>query len=94
MVKQRLKAYEVGDFAYVENVMAGETREREHRRLDTSEETSTTETETTTEREKDLQSTQRNETQTQAEKTVAEYPAARPIVTPMLPIARSHRPAP
>ena len=70
MVKQKLKAYELGDFAYVENVLAGETRDREHRRLDTSEETTIDETETTTEREKDLQSTQRNETQTEADSTI------------------------
>lgn len=70
IVKQRLKAYELGDFAYVENVLAGETRDREHRRLDTSEETTTDETETETEKDKDLQSTQRNETQTEADKTV------------------------
>jgi hypothetical protein len=72
IVKQRLKAYEVGDFAYVENVLAGETRDREHRRLDTSEEMTTTESETSTEKEKDLQSTTRNELQTEADKTVKE----------------------
>jgi hypothetical protein len=72
MVKQNLKAYELGEFAHVENVLAGETREREHRRLDTSEQTITTEQETDTQKEKDLQSTHRNEMQTEANKTVKE----------------------
>jgi len=72
MVKQTLKAYELGEFAHVENVLAGETREREHRRLDTSEQTITTEQETDTQKEKDLQTTHRNEMQTEANKTVKE----------------------
>jgi len=33
MVRQTLKAYELAEFAHVENVLAGEGREREHRRL-------------------------------------------------------------
>ena len=60
MVKQKLKAYELGEFAYVENVLAGETRDREHRRLDMSEQTVTTEQETDTEKETDHQRTQPN----------------------------------
>ena len=70
MVKQNLIAYELGEFAHVENVLIGETRGREHRRLDTSEDISTTTTETDTTKEKDLQSTQRNEMQSEANKTV------------------------
>jgi hypothetical protein len=70
IVRQKLKAYELAEFAATENVLAGETREREHRRLDTSEDITTTETTTDTQKEKDLQSTQRNEMQTAADKTV------------------------
>jgi hypothetical protein len=70
LVKQTLKAYELAEFAHVENVLAGEAREREHRRLDVREETSTSETETETEKERNLQSTERNEMQSEAEKTV------------------------
>jgi len=72
MVKQTLKAYELVDFAHVENVLAGETRSREHRRLDTSETITTTEETTEKQKETDLQSTQRNEMQTEADKTVKE----------------------
>lgn len=72
IVKQKLKAYEAGEFAHIENVLAGEVREREHRRLDLREETTTETTETETETERDLQSTERNELQAEAEKTVKE----------------------
>lgn len=70
LVRQTLKAYELADFAHVENVLAGELREREHRRLDLSEETTTDEQETQTEKERDLQSTERNEMQSETERTV------------------------
>ncbi|WP_062059627.1 hypothetical protein [Aquimarina longa] len=70
MVKQKLKAYELAEFAHVENVLAGELREREHRRLNVREEEFITEIETETESERNLQSTERHELQTEAEKTV------------------------
>lgn len=70
IVRQKLKAYELGDFAHVENVMIGETRSREHRRLSLREEISTTETERESEKERNLQSTERNEMQNEASKTV------------------------
>jgi hypothetical protein len=70
MVQQKLKAYEVAEFAHVENVLAGETRERDHRRLNLREEIQITTTESETEREKDLQTTERNELQNEASKTV------------------------
>jgi hypothetical protein len=70
MVKQTLKAYEVAEFAHVENVLAGEERLREHRRLNVREEITSTEEERETEKERNLQSTERNEMQSEAEKTV------------------------
>lgn len=70
IVRQRLKAYELADFAHVENVLAGELRMREHRRLQLREETTTLSTERETQKERDLQSTERNELQTEAEKTI------------------------
>jgi hypothetical protein len=70
MVKQTLKAYELSEFAHVENVLAGEERLREHRRLNVREEIVTTEEERETEKERNLQSTERNEMQSEAEKTV------------------------
>lgn len=70
IVRQKLKAYELGDFAHVENVLVGETREREHRRLNLREEIDVSESERETEKERNLQSTERNEMQNEANKTV------------------------
>jgi len=70
IVRQKLKAYQLGDFAHVENVLRGESREREHRRLAVREEITTVEEERETEKERDLQSTERNEMQNEAQKTV------------------------
>jgi len=70
MVKQTLKAYELAEFAHVENVLAGEARVREHRRLNVREEIQVDEEERETEKERNLQSTERNEMQSEAEKTV------------------------
>lgn len=68
LVKQTLKAYELGEFAHVENALRGELREREHRRLNIQEEITEEESEKETERERDLQSTERNEMQAEASK--------------------------
>lgn len=70
MVKQTLKAYELAEFAHVENVLAGEARVREHRRLNIMEEIQVEEEEREIEKERNLQSTERNEMQAEAEKTV------------------------
>ncbi|MEV0667901.1 hypothetical protein ACIBI3_40305 [Actinomadura luteofluorescens] len=70
VVRQKIKAYELGEFAHVENIMAGETRERSTRRLTQVEVTTEDETETETEKERDLQSTERDELQNEAEKHV------------------------
>ena len=72
IVKQVLKAYELADFAHVENVLAGELRDRQHRRLSQREEIIINESETETEKERSLQTTERNEMQNEAEKTVKE----------------------
>ena len=70
VLRQKIKAYELGEFAHVENVMSGETRERSTRRLSQIEQITETETESETEKERDLSSTQRNELQNEAQKTV------------------------
>jgi hypothetical protein len=70
IVRQKLKAYELGDFAHVENVLMGESREREHRRLSLREDITVVETEKETEKERNLQSTERNEMQNEANKVV------------------------
>lgn len=70
VVKQELKAYEVANFAHTENVLAGELKDREHRRLNVREEYIELETEEEIEKERDLQSTARNEMQAEAEQVV------------------------
>jgi hypothetical protein len=70
LVRQKLKAYELAEFAHVENALSGETREREHRRLNVREDITEIETEEEVEKERDLQSTERHELQTEAERTV------------------------
>ncbi|WP_240373993.1 hypothetical protein [Bacillus piscicola] len=69
-VKQTIKTYELGEFAHIENVLAGESRERSHRRLHVQEETMFVEEERETTSERDLQSTERHELQSEAEKTI------------------------
>lgn len=72
IVKQNLKAYELGDFAHIENALTGEYKERIHKRLDSTEVIKSTVTETEIEKEKDLQSTDRNELQLESEKIIKE----------------------
>ena len=66
VVRQKLKRYELGEVAHVENVLKGESNERTHRRKATTETTVLEETERTEELEQDLQSTERFELQTEA----------------------------
>jgi hypothetical protein len=70
IVRQTLKAYQLGEFAHVENVLRGEFREREHRRLNLREDITVEETERETTKERDLQSTERFEMQSEAERVV------------------------
>lgn len=70
VVKQRIAKYEAGEIAHIENVMATESRSREHRRLNQREETFITEFERQAENTKDLQSTERYELQQESQKTI------------------------
>lgn len=72
IVKQHLKRYEGTDIAHIENVLKGEKKVRDHRRLRQTEEITLTETETTTEEERDLESTDRFELSREASKTIKE----------------------
>jgi hypothetical protein len=72
IVRQRLKAYELAEFAHVENALAREFREKVHRRLDVTETITETIRDTETEKERDLQTTERSEMQTEAERVVQE----------------------
>jgi hypothetical protein len=70
IVKQRLARYEPGEVAHIENVLEGENRGREHRRLRQFEEIVTFEQEREEESRRDLQSTERFELQTESERTI------------------------
>ena len=70
VVRQKIRAYELGEFAHIENALSGETRERTHRKLNRREELFIETTETETETERDLQSTERYEVQTEAEERI------------------------
>ncbi len=70
VVKQHLKSYERTDIAHVENVLAGETKSRTHRRLDRSEETITLERETTQEKQTELETAERFELNREMARTV------------------------
>lgn len=61
IVRQQLQKYELGEIAHIENVLAGEERERTHSRLDRTEQQLVLEVEQVTESEKDLQTTERFE---------------------------------
>lgn len=69
VVKQVLIKYEKGELAHVENVMAGETRERTHRRLQKTDETIFSSIEKETENSRDTQSTDRYEVSREARNT-------------------------
>ena len=60
-VRQEHSAYRLGAIAHIENVLAGESLVRTHRRLDRTEELTLTETERTETDERDLQTTDRFE---------------------------------
>jgi hypothetical protein len=72
VVEQQLKRYELGELAHIENVLAGEFRERTHRRARKTEETTLLESEVTEETERDLQSTERYELQTETARVINE----------------------
>lgn len=70
VVKQKLVRYEAGEVAHIENVLAREKRERQHRRLRQFEEILTEEQEREEESRRDLQSTERFELQSETQRTI------------------------
>jgi hypothetical protein len=70
LVKQQIKKYQGGDIAHIENILEGESKNREHRRLRRTEEFTLEETETEKEEERDLQSTDRFELQKETQETL------------------------
>lgn len=70
VIKQQLKAYEGTDIAHIENVLKGETKEREHIRRRETEELLFQETEITTSEERELESTSRFEMSRETSETI------------------------
>jgi hypothetical protein len=72
LVEQQLSRYELGEIAHIENVLAGETRERSNRIATTVEESVTTETEEVEETQKDLSTAERFELQSETQQVLTE----------------------
>ena len=72
LVEQTLQKYAAGEISYVENVLQTESFKRSFRSLNRSVETVFTSTATTDQSERDLQSTNRFELTTQAQKTLSQ----------------------
>lgn len=68
VVKQHVVRYEAGEIAHIENVLAGEYRDRVHRSLDRSEDVSIFESETVRKESRDLATTERYELSVEAQK--------------------------
>ena len=72
VVREEMVGYERTQIAHIENVMASETRERLHRKLDRVTETIVSETETNESATRDLQSSQRSEISQEISRNVSE----------------------
>lgn len=72
IVQQHLKRYGAMDIAHIENVLKGEAKVRDHRRLTKTEETTLREVETSTTEERELESTDRFEMRRESEATIKE----------------------
>ena len=72
LVEQTLLGYELGDVAFIENVLIGEKKRRTHRHLTRSEETTFLETERTETTERDTQTTERFDLQQETQTVVRE----------------------
>jgi len=67
VAKRKIIRYELGEISHIENVMATETRSRDHRRLDRTEESTLLESISEEEELRDLQTTERFELERQAQ---------------------------
>ena len=72
MVREKLKGYELGEVAHIENVLQGESKDRSHRRTRRTEDTFFLESESVRETERDLQSSERFELQKETSSTIQE----------------------
>ncbi len=81
VVKQKLRSYQLGEVAHIEDVLRGEYKERKYRVLDRTEETLTVATETQEETTKDTQTTERFELKKESENTIQEQMSVQAGVT-------------
>jgi hypothetical protein len=81
VVKQKLKSYQMGEVAHIENVLRGEYKERKFRVLDRTEEIVTVSEETQEETIKDTQTTERFELKKESENTIQEQMSVQAGVT-------------
>lgn len=72
VVRRQIKRYEATEIAYVENIMSGETRSRDHRFLGRIEDTLSVENETTMERSEELETAERFELNRETARTIQE----------------------
>ncbi len=72
LIRQHIKEYLPGEISHIENMMAGEFRERIHRRRHFTEEMTFEEKETETEEERNLETTDRAELERETEQTIQE----------------------
>lgn len=70
VVRQQIKRYESGEVGHIENVLSGEIKKREHRRLERVEESFLAETENIREETRELETTERFEMQREVSKTI------------------------
>jgi hypothetical protein len=70
VLEQELLRYQLGEIAYIENVLKSEARSRRFKTTDTTEQTQVTETEITAEKEQDLSSSERFELQTESQTVI------------------------
>jgi hypothetical protein len=72
VVKQKLKSYNAADVAHIENVLKGESKNREHTTTSRTESTTLTQTQSTTTDEHELASTSRFEMSKESSTTIKE----------------------
>jgi len=72
VIRQQLKRYEGGDLAHVENILQGETRQREHRRKHTTEDFMLSALETEKSEERETQTTSRFELSAEVKESMKE----------------------
>ncbi|MFE4633239.1 hypothetical protein ACFRJ1_07640 [Streptomyces sp. NPDC056773] len=81
LVRQQLIGYEAADVAHIENVLRGESKQREHTRRQETEQLTYRETEVTTSEERELQSTDRFEMTKESSEVIKEDAALKAGLT-------------